>query len=299
MIYFLNGGGKIKQILFLFLVLFSYNAFALPIVITETRALVYPTIMPDQNGGTIEKHSWRKNIVNAAQFITNGTTGRVLIEGDGGEEVEFEVLSGSLSGPGATINLHTGWQNKIVTLPSYGRTGITIGSKLDYSSGQVAGTYNGGIQVRARYTSGSTVWVYQTVSASIEISAQSILLSENKVLNFGKIIPDPAGGTVKLYNWNSTIINTAGNSTFHGDQQVGIFVVRGQPNTPVFVSFTSGALTGPGADLTLHDLYTTNSNNPTLRSNGTKWVRVYGELTIPASATAGTYTGNYNIVVNY
>lgn len=287
------------KLLLLLFCLFPTLLFSAPITITETRALVYPTILPDQNGGTIQKYGWRKNIVNVAQFIDNGTTGRVLIEGDGGEEVEFEVLSGSLSGPGATIVLHTGWQNKIVTLPSYGRTSITIGSELDYSSGQVAGTYNGGIQVRARYTSGSTAWVYQTVSASIEISAQSILLSENKVLNFGKIIPDPAGGTVKLYNWNSTIINTAGNSTFHGDQQVGIFVVRGQPNTPVFVSFTSGALTGPGADLTLHDLYTTNSNNPTLGSTGVRWVRVYGELDIPASATAGTYTGNYNIVVNY
>ncbi|MHA1540572.1 MAG: DUF4402 domain-containing protein [Alphaproteobacteria bacterium] len=286
------------KLLLLLFCLFPTLLFSAPITITETRALVYPTILPDQDGGTIEKHNWRQNIVNVAHFIDNGTTGRVRIKGDGGAEIEYEVLTGSLSGPGATINLHTGWENKIVTLPSWGRVTGSVGSELDYSAGQTSGIYNGSIQVRARYTSGDTTWVYQTISASIEITAQIILLTENKVMNFGKITPDPAGGTVKLYNWNSTIINTVGNSLFHGDQQVGVFVVKGQPNTPVFVSFSSGPLTGPGADLTLHDLYS-NNNNPTLGSTGSSLVRVYGELDIPASATAGTYTGDYNIVVNY
>ncbi len=293
-----------KKTIFIFIGLFfiGLSVNAGPITFTVTRGLEFPEIVPDLNGGTIERYRGKRNISGIAQFVNNGRDAKILIRGDSNQGVEVEVIGTSVSGAGASMPVHT-FQVRggtTFTLSSSGRYTIrNLGGQLDYAIAQAGGTYTGMIQLRARYvTSFIPTWYYTDIKTSAIISSQSILITEKKELDFAKIAPDSNGGIVEM-NSAGNMLNVSGVALFQGNTQRGKFLLKGQANALVFISFNSAPLSQGSNDVKLFDLKANVGTTTTLDSNGRKTILTFGKLDIPANAPPGIYSGTYDIIVNY
>lgn len=123
-----------------------------------------------------------------------------------------------------------------------------------------------------------------------------IAISETQALNFGNISPTGTAGTVAI---STTGTRTNSNvDLLGGSPTQAIFAVTGAGNASFSVSLPSSVtLTGPETitvDTFVHDA----GGSPAL-SSGTATVNVGATLNVGASQAAGTYTGTYNISVNY
>jgi len=125
------------------------------------------------------------------------------------------------------------------------------------------------------------------------------------VLEFGKIGIGTANSVV-------TVSTAGARSLASGD--AGLTVTTTTPSAAGF-AVTGGAgltytlsvpannivtLTGPGPALKLQDFTKlSQSTTETLNGSGKDWFAVGASLEIPAAATAGAYTGTFQVVVNY
>jgi len=293
----------LKKTILIFIGLFfiGFSANAGPISFSVLRGLDFPEIIPDLNGGTIERYRGRRNITNVATFVDNGIDARIRVQGDANEEFEVEIIGSSLTGPGGAMLVHDFQvrDGPTFTFSGTGRFTIrNIGGQLDYAIGQTAGSYNGSIQIRARYTVGLGIWYSETISVTAEISAQSILIVERDELNFGQVTPDPNGSVVAMDSAGN-MSNVSGNSFFHGGNQRGLFRIGGQANSVVYISMPNAPLSKGSDDLKLFDIECNRGTSFTLTSSGAKYIRTFGKIDIPASPTPGVYTGTYDVIINY
>ncbi len=128
--------------------------------------------------------------------------------------------------------------------------------------------------------------------------AQSITLSENIAMDFAIISPIPAGDRIILTADNRTV--SFNGSALAGAPKSAEFTVTGIPNSAVSLSFSiTNSLSGPGQDITLqsfrHDVGTT----PSLDANGILDINLGADLMINANQANGTYTGTYQMTVDY
>lgn len=139
--------------------------------------------------------------------------------------------------------------------------------------------------------------VVETGTAHATIQT-AIAVTQNQVLDYAYILPDPAGDTVTLTS-AAAISSSSGGSAFSGSPTAGQFAVTGDANAVVTLQFGSGAtLTGPGTAIPL-DNFTTPSLTPTIDGTGNLSFNVGADITLGASQTAGQYTGNYTVTVAY
>lgn len=139
----------------------------------------------------------------------------------------------------------------------------------------------------------------ETADAQAQIlAALSVNLdSTANALNFGSVAESGSGGTVTLTSGNSRTCSVGLLCT--GSTLVPEFDITGTANAPVSISFTNNSiqLTGPGAPMDV-DL-TSSVDNLTLTAGGAGSFTVGGVLTVAAGQTAGTYTGELEVVVLY
>lgn len=134
-----------------------------------------------------------------------------------------------------------------------------------------------------------------TAEATIQAA---IAVTQNQVLDFATILPDPAGDTITLTS-ASAISSTSGGSALSGTPSAGQFAVTGDANAVVTLQFGTGAvLSGAGSDIPLAN-FTTPSLTPTMDGTGNLTFDVGADITIGASQAAGLYTGNYTVTVSY
>ena len=137
----------------------------------------------------------------------------------------------------------------------------------------------------------------ETGTAQATIQA-AVAVSQNQVLDFATILPDPAGDTVTLTSLAAISSNTGG-SAFSGTTSAGQFLVTGDANSVVTLQFGTGAtLTGAGTAIPLGN-FTTDTLTPSMDGTGNLSFDVGGQITIGANQTAGLYTGNYTVTVAY
>ncbi len=293
-----------KKTILIFIGLFfiGHIANAGPITFNIYRGIEFPEIIPDLNGGTIERYRGKRNISGVAIFVNNGRDSRIQIRGDDNEEFEVEIVgTSSLTGPGSAMLVHDFQvrDGPTFTLSGSGRFTIrNIGAQLDYAVGQTAGSYNGSIQIRARYTAGLGTWYYETIPVTAEISAQTILIEERDELDFGQVIPDASGGVISMSSVGN-MSNISGSSTFNGGHQRGLFRIGGQASSVVYISIPNVSLINGSDSLNLFDIECNKGTSFTLNSSGSRYIRTFGKIDIPASPTPGVYTGTYNVIVNY
>lgn len=78
------------------------------------------------------------------------------------------------------------------------------------------------------------------------------------------------------------------------------FTVSGSPNASYSISLpTESSLTGPGSAMTLSIFTSTPSGSGLLAAGGTQTLSVGATLTVGASQTPGTYSGNFNVTVQH
>lgn len=148
----------------------------------------------------------------------------------------------------------------------------------------------------------ATAMAQNNANASVTIMAP-ITITETAPLAFGNIIPHATTD-------GSVIITPAGGKSFTGGvtapasatHAAATFTVQGQVNANISivlpaanaVELTSGALTP------LKIAAFSSTGAPTsLNASGSATINIGATLTVPAAASAGTYTGQYEFKVNY
>jgi hypothetical protein len=120
----------------------------------------------------------------------------------------------------------------------------------------------------------------------------SLTISQTQALSFGSFSSSATPGTVNHFG------QTTGGVTHSGSgAQFGSFAVTGTPNTnysiviPATVTLTSGA---NSMTATLNPLTQSATN-----ASGQGFINTTGTLAVAANQASGTYTGTYNVTVNY
>jgi hypothetical protein len=125
---------------------------------------------------------------------------------------------------------------------------------------------------------------------------QAISVSPATPLNFGFIIPGATAGTLVV---SPTGVTTPTGVTYLNGAAAGTFTATGTAGEPLVVTFdASDTLAGPGPAMTINAF---TAGGATTFTSGTVTFSVGATLAVGTSGaqTAGNYTGNYNVTVNY
>lgn len=121
----------------------------------------------------------------------------------------------------------------------------------------------------------------------------SLTISQTTPLSFGSFSSSATAGTVNHFGQTTGGVSHSGSGA-----QFGSFTVNGTPNTnfnivmPSTVTLSSGANTMVA---TFSPVYTQSATN----ASGTGVINITGTLAVAANQPSGSYTGNYNMTVNY
>lgn len=122
-------------------------------------------------------------------------------------------------------------------------------------------------------------------------------------LRFGAVIPSASAGTVTVDPFTQARTTTGGVTAYGGMVTAGKFSGLSDGTTHLKIDVPVGSITltrvGGGATMTV--------DNFTLNGNKNDWVvgstvfsfNVGARLNVAANQMAGTYTGTYNVTVNY
>jgi fructose-specific component phosphotransferase system IIB-like protein len=120
-----------------------------------------------------------------------------------------------------------------------------------------------------------------------------LTLAQNQSLNFGIVAPDSASSST--VDQDGTVV---GNASYISGAQKAVFDVTGYLNSAYTVAIDSSVVLASSEDKMEADLAVVGGTSRNL-SDGKGSFDVNGTLTIAASQAAGTYTGTYNVTVNY
>ena len=125
-----------------------------------------------------------------------------------------------------------------------------------------------------------------------------ITLAQVRAMHFATIFPDTSGDVITLTPASAR--SATGGSTFAGVAYSGQFFARGEKNSTVSISFSSGdTLTGPGTAMPLDNFIPDTGFVFQFPSNGKQTIYVGADLTVGAFQMSGQYNGNYVITLEY
>lgn len=214
------------------------------------------------------------------------------------------TLTNSTPGGGTvTVNNFVTNNSLSVNLLNPNINNIPLGGTMNFTSASKGGTYTGTVNVRTNgLLSGTT-------NAAVPITLtlwNSLTISQVRGLNFGAFERLAGNSVVRLNPVTSqrTVVSGASgvNLVSSPTPTSGQFSLSGQPNTNVSVSLpTSVTLTGSkGGTMTVNNFTASpGSTSVTLNSSGSQTLLVGADLNIGAAQTTGTYSGTYNLTVNY
>lgn len=136
---------------------------------------------------------------------------------------------------------------------------------------------------------------------SISIRAAEIAIVNSSSLVFGSFVAGN-GGTITVST--SGICSAGGSVTIViADCAAAGFTVTGDPNLTYFIELPTDnfvSLSGPGSSMAI----TSFTSNPSgadglLSAGGSQNLSVGGTLNIGSNQAAGSYSGNFSVIVNY
>ena len=132
-----------------------------------------------------------------------------------------------------------------------------------------------------------------TGSASVLLQ-QQVIVSELNQINFGTITIGTDADVVTL-SPNGDISSLTGATITNGTSAA--FTAVGTPDANITISFQNGSLSGPGQIMTIQNFQ--HNGGVSFDNLGVITFNVGADLVIPENQTAGSYSGNYVISVDY
>lgn len=142
--------------------------------------------------------------------------------------------------------------------------------------------------------SGNTSTATGVASATI-VSPLVVTHDSAAVLNFGKFTVG-TGGTVSVDAAGSASVTSDVGFVPGSTSSADAFSVTGDASRSFAITTTGGSVTGPG---TMNFTTTASASSGLLSASGVASFKVGGTLNVPATATAGVYTGTYSATVTY
>lgn len=130
------------------------------------------------------------------------------------------------------------------------------------------------------------------------VYSAAITLQERRDMRFATVAADPAGDVITIdANGNISAVNA---SLLSGRAREGQFRARGDRNTAVTISFSSGdVLSGPGTNMSLGSFTHNAGATPMIGNNKQLNFNVGASLTINPIQLGGDYSGTYSVFVDY
>lgn len=125
---------------------------------------------------------------------------------------------------------------------------------------------------------------------------QAITVSKTADLNFGNVVPSAAAATVAVGEDGTRTCGTG--LSCYGTTTSGAFNVTGTAGETVSVGIDNATIQLSNGTQSMAVALSTSTSSLTL-AGGTGSFRVGGTLSVGANQAAGTYTGQYNVSVNY
>ena len=145
----------------------------------------------------------------------------------------------------------------------------------------------------------------QTTSTATSSASATILtpiaIANSVPLNFGTIGAVAVASTVTLAaNDSRTQIGGATLFTVGAPAKAGVFAITGTPNSAFNITLPGTVtINGSGAPMTIINWVSDLGAASTMLNNGTKSLVVTATLNVGAAQAAGTYSGSYDVSVNY
>lgn len=299
-----------QKLLILFL-----GSLSLPVQASEmnyTQSLSFGTWVPTASSGSIIVT--QSGTVSSSSGVTQAPSGTAVTQGilrfssTGSlgavlDVITLTALSSSVTLTGSrgtvVVNNFTPQSGLGVTLLSP-NVNIPVGATLSFSD-TPSGTYTGNVQMRGSgLLSGSatgtlpiTVTFWQTLSAT-----------QQTQLNFGAVELLSGNSVIQInaQTGNRSIVSGASgiNLIASPSPSAGSFQITGQANTTLTVTLPSSiTLTGSNGGTMTVNTFTRYPTTLTLNSSGSGTLSIGANLTIGANQAAGTYTGTYQVTINY
>ena len=125
---------------------------------------------------------------------------------------------------------------------------------------------------------------------------QAITVTKAADLNFGNVVASASAATVAVGEDGTRTCGTGLNC--YGTTTAGAFNVTGAAGETVSVGIDTPSIQLSNGTQSMAVALTTATSSLTL-AGGTGSFRVAGSLSVGANQAAGTYTGQYNVSVNY
>ncbi len=174
--------------------------------------------------------------------------------------------------------------------PGEDRIQVTIGATVHLAAGQAAGNYSGSFTFTCDGTS-DTANVTITIDAPISISAVGDM-------DFGTMVPTGTAGTV-------TVTPAGARSSVNVDLLGGVpaaasFDMTGKGSANYSIILPSSTTLTSGANTMTVDTFTHDAGaSPRLPPGGSETFNVGATLNVGATQAAGTYSGTFDMTVNY
>jgi hypothetical protein len=125
-----------------------------PIVLTETTALSFGTVIAGEVGNTVITASSTLNtiVASGSGTLTGGTVGLISINGDASQTVNL-TITGPLTLTSGTKTLNITWniEKTTATLDANGVASVKVGGALTVPANASTGFYTGSYTVNATY----------------------------------------------------------------------------------------------------------------------------------------------------
>lgn len=304
---------------------YAYAANALSSSVTQNASI--GSVIADANGVTTFKFDTSGNVtkVSGAGVRTSTGVGKAGIvtltctsSSCNSKSVTITITAAGVSGRGGVLNNITatalgvsGGPSSSVTLTlskGFGGSGSTrtsiavlVGADFPIAGDNTssASTATSGFTVSASDNGGDSTSVSGSAGATV---TRGLSVSSTTTLDFGRIVSSAIGGTVS-YPAGTNVLTVPSDSKALGSHSLGTVTLKGEIGAAVSISLTSGTL--KNGSVTLGAITPTISPGGTqfLVSNGDgsggKTFNVGGQFTLPAHASAGTYTGSMGVTAQY
>jgi len=127
-----------------------------------------------------------------------------------------------------------------------------------------------------------------------------ISITAPTIMDFGVLAASATPGTAVL-TYGSALSKTGGVTIVSGTPTAGGYAVTGEGSTSYSISIPTGDVTisdGSGHSMIVNTMVCSKGASSSL-SSGSDTFTVGGTLNVPANQVAGTYTGTFDVTVNY
>lgn len=150
-------------------------------------------------------------------------------------------------------------------------------------------------------------WAGSASAQTTPSTSRTIVLNRLKLLNttaldFGNIISGATPGTVTINATTGARTTTGGATAAGGTTGFATFLSAGSVNRIYLVFIPNAAITlsnGTGGTMTVGNWTSNGGLIRFLDNNGLGIIRIGGRLNVGANQAPGTYTGTFNVTVNY